>query len=169
MTITFRKLTEEDAAAFRKVRLEALEKYPDSFLVTKEQQESMTEEQQRQRFRNHQQGQFIAGAFSGDELVGMMGVMQEMREKIKHKAALVAVYMSEKYQGAGIAGKLLDYSIQQAKKIGGIEQLQLAVATDNDPAINLYKRKGFQVYGTEKNALKSDGRYIDEHLMVLFL
>ncbi len=39
----------------------------------------------------------------------------------------------------------------------------------NAPAQCLYKRMGFQVYGTERRALKVGDRFYDEELMALDL
>jgi RimJ/RimL family protein N-acetyltransferase len=48
----------------------------------------------------------------------------------------------------------------------GVELLQLAVVSDNEPARRLYARLGFVEYGIEKKSLKQGGRYTDEVLMV---
>lgn len=52
---------------------------------------------------------------------------------------------------------------------GAVEQLTLAVVSGNAGAVALYRRLGFEIYGTEPRALKSDDGYADEILMVRFL
>ena len=52
---------------------------------------------------------------------------------------------------------------------GVVEQLTLAVTTDNLAAIALYRELGFEAYGTEPRALKSADGYADDVLMVRFL
>jgi RimJ/RimL family protein N-acetyltransferase len=47
--------------------------------------------------------------------------------------------------------------------------VQLSVVNDNKAACRLYGAMGFVAYGYEKRALKQDGRYYDELLMVKFL
>jgi RimJ/RimL family protein N-acetyltransferase len=47
--------------------------------------------------------------------------------------------------------------------------VQLAVVSENEAALRLYEAVGFVEYGYEKRALKQDGRYFDEVLMVKFL
>ncbi len=50
-----------------------------------------------------------------------------------------------------------------------LEQILLIVADDNQPAIKLYQKFGFQTYGVESKALKNNAEYTDEILMKLFL
>jgi len=52
---------------------------------------------------------------------------------------------------------------------GRVEMVQLGVVNDNKAACRLYGAMGFVEYGYEKRALKQDGRYYDELLMVKFL
>jgi hypothetical protein len=53
------------------------------------------------------------------------------------------------------------------KEMPSLEQILLAVATCQAAARALYRSFGFETYGTEPNALKMDGRYIDEDFMIL--
>ena len=57
--------------------------------------------------------------------------------------------------------------LKQAKKCDGLEQIKLAVVSDNSSAKKLYRSLGFKTYGVEPNALKYNGKYFDEDLMVL--
>lgn len=60
--------------------------------------------------------------------------------------------------------RLVETIIDFARK--RVELIQLAVVSDNEQARRLYANFGFLEYGIEKNALKQDGRYYDEVLMV---
>jgi RimJ/RimL family protein N-acetyltransferase len=51
----------------------------------------------------------------------------------------------------------------------GVEMVQLTVVSENEAARRLYEAMGFVEYGYERRALKHDGRYYDEVLMVNFL
>ena len=57
--------------------------------------------------------------------------------------------------------------IHRAQDCDGLEQLNLTVVSTNVFAKRLYKSLGFEVYGTERHALKYMGHYYDEELMVL--
>lgn len=62
---------------------------------------------------------------------------------------------------------LMTELIVRAKQSPGLEILNLAVFSDNLPAIRLYQSLGFTCYGTERNAVKLNGSYLDEDLMTL--
>jgi RimJ/RimL family protein N-acetyltransferase len=47
--------------------------------------------------------------------------------------------------------------------------MNLTVVSDNHPAKRLYESLGFETYGVERRALKYNGQYYDEDLMVLWL
>ena len=52
----------------------------------------------------------------------------------------------------------------------GIEQLELEVVADNDRAIALYKKIGFEKMGTFPHNMKyKDGKYADAYWMVKIL
>ena len=50
----------------------------------------------------------------------------------------------------------------------GMEQVALAVSSQNAGAKGLYESLGFEVYGCERRALKIGDEYVDEELMVLY-
>ena len=58
--------------------------------------------------------------------------------------------------------------IDFAKK-NGAEVLELQVRSDNESAIGLYKKFGFEKIGTYKNFFKIDGEYFDADFMNLYL
>lgn len=43
------------------------------------------------------------------------------------------------------------------------------VVTAQDAAIQLYRSRGFCIYGTEREAFSNQGNFYDEHLMELLL
>ena len=65
-------------------------------------------------------------------------------------------------------GKILVAAVLDHAR-GRVEMVQLTVVSENEAARRLYDAMGFVEYGYEKRALKHDGRYYDEVLMVNFL
>ena len=79
------------------------------------------------------------------------------------------MYVAPSMRGSGIGKSLLLELVAKAKSCTGLEQINLAVISDNEIAKKLYKSLGFEVYGVEHNALKYNGQYFDEDFMVLKL
>jgi ribosomal protein S18 acetylase RimI-like enzyme len=92
--------------------------------------------------------------------------MRESSPKTAHKGNVYGMFVEPEIQGRGLGKSLLLELIRKAKNCNGLEQINLTVVSNNEPAKKLYKSIGFQVYGVEKNALKFSGEYFDEDLMV---
>lgn len=107
---------------------------------------------------------FIDGEVAGNASVGCARNLL----KIKHRGAF-GIGVKEKYWNKGI-GNLLVSEILNAAKEMGLEQVELGVYSDNLKAQALYKKYGFEVWGTTKNAYKlKDGTYKDEITMGIIL
>jgi ribosomal protein S18 acetylase RimI-like enzyme len=158
-----RELLAADAVSFRRLRLEALQKYPDSFGSTYEVEAAKPLEYFLERLEKNS----VFGGFDHKELVGIIGFYQQSGIKDKHKGFIWGMYVRPPLQGSGLASALLSSVIELAKT--QVEQIQLTVVTTNQRAVRFYKASGFGEYGFEKNALKSDDRYFDELHMVRFL
>ena len=160
-----RTLHLNDALSIRKLRLEALLDSPEAFDSSYEEER----EYPLKKFKDRLKSGCTLGAFLHEELVGMVTVIQETRNKTKHKANIFGMYVSPAQRGQGIGKNLIIKAINQAKTMKGIEQIHLTVVTSNDAAKHLYLSLGFEIYGREKHALKIGDSYLDEEHMYLFL
>jgi putative acetyltransferase len=46
-----------------------------------------------------------------------------------------------------------------------LERLELTAYTDNEPALRLYKKLGFEIEGTHRKYAFRDGAYVDSYCM----
>ncbi len=115
---------------------------------------------------------FTLGAVTeAGELMGIVSFKREVENRIRlqHKGLLFRMYVSDQYSGRGIAKALIGEVIKRAMHLPNIEQINLTVITSNERAKGLYQKFGFQTFGVERNAVKTNGGYLDEDLMVLSL
>ncbi|KPN89496.1 GNAT family N-acetyltransferase [Lysinibacillus sp. ZYM-1] len=162
-----RLLTAKDAELYRTLRLEGLQTNPEAFGSSFEEEKDMVLELFASRLEA--QGSYTFGAFDQGELLGVATLVQESKIKIKHKASIFAVYVSPKKRGLSLGKRLMLEVINQGSKLADVEQINLTVVSSNDSAKGLYTSLGFQVFGTEKRALKIDQQYFDEDYMVLYV
>jgi RimJ/RimL family protein N-acetyltransferase len=94
---------------------------------------------------------------------GIANLYLQPYKKLAHQC-LFAIIVDEKFRGKGIGTKLLEELMALAKERFHIELLHLEVYMGN-PAIRLYERLGFEVYGTQRHFVKENGKYLDKILM----
>jgi ribosomal protein S18 acetylase RimI-like enzyme len=168
--IEIRRLTEDDAQDFYRLRLEALEREPQAFGASPEEHRAMTLDAIARRLGSASGDRnFVLGAIAEDRLVGMAGFFQEEGPKRRHKGHIWGVYVTEGWRGKGIARVLISELIERARAKPELEQLSLGVAVGQNPAKHLYESLGFEVYGREPHAVRVGENYVDEDLMVLRL
>lgn len=81
-------------------------------------------------------------------------------------AELMTIGVDKAYQRQGIAAELLGHLIDEAKQQGASRML-LEVRVDNEPALALYRRFGFERMGLRKRYYQPEG--IDAYTMCLDL
>jgi RimJ/RimL family protein N-acetyltransferase len=162
-----RILTAADAAAFRELRLRALEEHADAFTSSCEEEArkplAATEE------RLSAGDNTFWGAFVDGALQGMVGLSREPRAKNRHKGDVVAMYVAPESGRRGLGRTLLRTVIDHARDVLGLEQLVLSVTRSNEAARQLYRSAGFTSLGVEPRAIKVAGAYFDKERMILFL
>jgi RimJ/RimL family protein N-acetyltransferase len=158
-----RRLETSDAALYREIRLEALKKNPEAFGSTFERENN----QPLSWFEATLGRAVIFGAFLDGTLAGVAGYAAQESPKQAHKALLWGMYVRPAARNSGVGKRLVAAVLDHA--CGRVEMVQLTVVSENEAAQRLYSALGFVAYGVEKRALKQDGKYYDEVLMVKFL
>lgn len=109
------------------------------------------------------------GAFRHSELIGAMTLLRDPGLNKRHKAVLVAVYVSPAARGQRVGKTLLVALLDWARAVPGLRQVHLSVSVTQTAARRLYAAQGFRVYGQEPRAMIVNGQDVDEELMVLVL
>jgi len=161
--IQIRQLTPADTESFRELRLEGLRLNPEAFGSTYE----FEKDQPLARYTGWLANSTIFGAFQNSQLIGTASFTQLSGMKDSHKGLLRAMYVRPTARRSGAGRQLVQAVIDTARQ--KVEQVQLSVVSDNQPAIRLYQSLGFRQYGLEPHALKHNGTYSDEILMSLDL
>jgi ribosomal protein S18 acetylase RimI-like enzyme len=162
-----RRLTAQDAESYQQLRHEALEREPLAFTDSVAEHQATTLEVIKNRLSSADDN-FVVGAFIDRQLIAMAGFFRRKAEKIRHRGGIWGVYVSQEYRGKGVGRALLTELIGLIELLPGIEQVALAVSSQNTGAKALYESLDFKVYGCEKRALKIGDDYVDEELMVLY-
>jgi RimJ/RimL family protein N-acetyltransferase len=161
--IHIRQLTPADAALYRGIRLAGLKHDPEVFGSTFEAEFTKP----LAWFFDRLTISRVFGAFQGPEILGTAGFAMRDGEKEAHKGLLWGMYVRPEARGAGVARRLVEAVIADARQ--RVELIQLSVVAGNQQAQRLYARLGFVEYGIERNSLKHGGRYYDEILMAMDL
>ena len=165
--VSIRPTREEDAAAFRELRLEALRGHPEAFGADYAEALARPIEFWQERVRsgagNDRGVTYVAEA--GGALVAMTGLFRGDGPKMRHSATIWGVYVAPDWRGLGIADALIEACIGRAGQLG-LRLVKLNVVTTNAAAIRCYVRCGFRVFGVEPEVIFCDGTYYDELLMV---
>ena len=113
---------------------------------------------------------FTYGAFEKGELVGIITLYEEKLYKLRHRAYIGAMYVSDSIRGLGIGKALMGEVIEKAKNIERLEQVYLAVVSTNESVKKLNSSLGFEVSGTKKKGLMlKNNIYFDVDFTILYL
>lgn len=99
-------------------------------------------------------------AFVDQTLAGTLNCSSSNRKRLIHVAEF-GITVPRRFWGQGIGDALMDSMFDWAAGSGLIKKINLKVRADNAPAINLYKKKGFETEGLLKKENLVDGTYHD--------
>jgi len=161
-----RFLKSEDAAEWRRLRIEALQNDPEAFSASLEEYQALSMDEIKRRLWSDGDS-FVAGAFEDGQMTGMAGFFREKGPKSRHKGRVWGVYVTHASRGRGIGRRLMRTLLDRGAAIEGVEQILLSVTVSQEAASCLYRSLGFEPFGREPRALKIKDHYIDEIYMVL--
>lgn len=138
------------------------------FLSSMPEEFDVSVEEELEFLRRHERSEkdCMIGAWIGGRLAGTVR-LSAVRDnyRLRHRAK-VGVSVLKEFWGRGVGSMLMDAALNTAAS-AGYRQVELEVCADNERAIRLYKKFGFEEYGRLPQAMRrSYDTFMDEILMV---
>jgi L-phenylalanine/L-methionine N-acetyltransferase len=119
----------------------------------------------RRRMAEPEDGRYSLVALVDGRIVGRLGLSTEMgRPRRKHVGG-IGMAVRDDFQGQGIGTALMRAAVDMADNWLNLLRLELTVFTDNEPAVRLYKKCGFEIEGTLRCHSFRAGQYLDVYYM----
>lgn len=167
-THTIRPVLPADAEAYRAARLQMLREAPSAFLTTAEEFATRPLKDIAARLAPNP-GAVTFAAWDADEVVGLVTLAREESPRLQHRANIFGMGVLDSHQERGLGRALLGTAIAYAREMPGVLSLHLDVMETQIPARRMYEALGFEVWGTEPNAMYLDGQMLRAHAMWLNL
>jgi len=120
-------------------------------------------EQWRKKIENPPDGMTrIVAEFDG-RMVGNAGLLQ-FKGRRSHVGE-IGMAVHDEFCGRGIGSALLAALIDLSDNWLDLKRLELTVYVDNEPALRLYQKFGFETEGTRRQDVFRDGQYVDSYAM----
>ena len=101
-----------------------------------------------------------------NQIIGYVSLIFAKFQKFKGNAYLT-IAVRKSHRGKGLGTKLMDAAEDFARE-RGVRRIELEVFAKN-PAVNLYKRLGYEEEGRRRKAVEYNGEFDDVVLMAKFL
>ncbi len=119
----------------------------------------------RQRLSEPERGLIPLLACVEDEPIGMLGIHTRPDNPRLRHSAILGMAVRDDWQRRGVGTRLMESAMEMADQWLQLSRLELQVFEDNEPAIRLYRRFGFEVEGRMRRAAFRDGTLRDVLLM----
>ncbi|CAG9614098.1 hypothetical protein BACCIP111899_03325 [Bacillus rhizoplanae] len=103
-----------------------------------------------------------------DEILSIASITSSPKARTKHVGTL-GIVIAEEHCGFGLGRILMDELIEWARLNGTTKKIHLVTREDNDRAIELYKKVGFEEEGLLKQDTYINGVYYNTLIMGLMI
>jgi len=119
----------------------------------------------RKRVCEPPEGDYMLVATVDGEVVGHAGLHRAGHSPRRAHAMTLGIVIRQDWQGKGVGRTLMQALVELADGWLPVTRIELTVFVDNERAIALYRRFGFEIEGTHKSYALRDGRYVDTYAM----
>lgn len=116
------------------------------------------------RFDDPNVAMLVAETIDGGEVVGNAGLHRATNARRIHTATF-GMSVRDAWQGRGVGSALLAALLDLADNWWQVRRVHLEVFADNEAAVALYRKFGFEVEGTLRGDAFRDGQYADTLVM----
>ena len=109
-------------------------------------------------------GQHTLVAVVDGEVVGVIGLHTSSRPRVNHRGE-IGMMVRDDWQGKGVGKAMMQAVVDLADKWLNLSRIELTVFTDNEPAIALYRKFGFEIEGELRKYAFRDGEFVDAYAM----
>ena len=99
------------------------------------------------------------------EIVGAAGLLAPGIHARRRHVMGLGISVAVRAQGQGVGTALMAALCDYADRWVGVLRIELTVYTDNEVAIRLYRKFGFEIEGTGRGYALRDGSFVDAHAM----
>jgi len=110
------------------------------------------------------EGDHILVAVVDGDVVGVIGLHTSSRPRVNHRGE-IGMMVRDDWQGKGVGTAIMRAVIGLADKWLNLTRIELTVFTDNERAIALYRKFGFEIEGTLRKYAFRDGEFVDAYVM----
>ena len=162
MTITIRRATPKDAAAFARTMGDPIV-YP-NLMQMPYTNDGIWAARLAENDLPGKTDLILVAELDG-EVVGNAGLHPASAAQRRKHAVMLGMSVAPAAQGQGVGSALLAALCDYADRWAGVLRMELTVYTDNQRAIRLYQRHGFVIEGTHRAYAMRDGQYVDAYAM----
>ena len=112
----------------------------------------------------HQFVAIMTDESGSEKVIGTAGLSVFANNRLRHSAS-IGIVVHRDYQGNGVGRRLMEALLDIADNWLMLVRVELSVFIDNQKAIGLYKKLGFEIEGTKRKAGIRGGLYVDEYIM----
>jgi putative acetyltransferase len=119
----------------------------------------------RRRLSENTQSVYTLVGIIDERIVGMVSVVTFPERPRRKHVGVIAICVDGDWQDKGVGVALMRAIVDLADNWLNLTRLELEVYADNEAAIHLYERFGFEVEGILRRHAFRDGEYVDSKVM----
>jgi len=119
----------------------------------------------RKRITDNPESAYYLVAIIDQRVVGMANIDTFPNRPRRKHAGAIGICVHEEWQGKGVGAALMHAILDLADNWLNLTRIELEVFSDNEAAIHLYERFGFEVEGTLRQHAFRDGQFVDSTMM----